>query len=183
MQRLNGKVALITGASRGVGKGIALELIDAGATVYITGRSVDDMRYISGKGTAVECDHRNDDQVQLTFRQIADERGRLDILVNNIWGGYENMIENGEFTWPRPFWQQPRWRWDAMFQAGVRAHYVASQFAARMMVQQQSGLIVNISFWAAQKYLGNVAYGVSKAATDKLTADMARELRDYNVAA
>jgi dehydrogenase/reductase SDR family protein 1 len=182
MQRLNGKVALVTGASRGVGKGIALELVEAGATVYITGRSVEDMRYISGKGTAVECDHRNDEQVRSAFRQIADEQGRLDVLVNNVWGGYENMIEGGEFTWPRPFWQQPLWRWDAMFQAGVRAHYVAGQLAAEAMVTRSSGLIVNVSFWAAQKYLGNVAYGVSKAATDKMTADMSRELREYNVA-
>jgi NAD(P)-dependent dehydrogenase (short-subunit alcohol dehydrogenase family) len=182
MRRLNGKVALITGASRGVGKGIALELIDAGATVYITGRSVEDMQYISGRGTAVECDHRHDEQVQSAFRQIADEQRRLDVLVNNVWGGYENMIENGEFTWQRPFWQQPLWRWDAMFQAGVRAHYVASQLAAQRMVTQHSGLIVNISFWAAQKYIGNVAYGVSKAATDKMTADMSHELREYNVA-
>ena len=182
MQSLNGKVALITGASRGVGKGIALELIDAGATVYITGRSVEDMRYISGKGIAVECDHRNDEQVQSAFRRIADEQGRLDILVNNVWGGYENMLENGEFTWPRPFWQQPVWRWDAMFQAGVRAHYVASQLAAQVMVARRSGLIVNISFWAAQKYVGNAAYGVSKAATDKMTADLAHELRAHNVA-
>jgi dehydrogenase/reductase SDR family member 1 len=183
MQRLKEKVALVTGASRGVGKGIALELIEAGATVYITGRSVADMQYIAGKGTAIECDHRNDEQVQAAFRQIADEQERLDILVNNVWGGYENMLENGEFTWSRPFWQQPLWRWDAMFQAGVRAHYVAGQLAAQVMVPQNSGLIVNISFWAAQKYIGNVAYGVSKAATDKMTADMAIELRSYGVTA
>jgi NAD(P)-dependent dehydrogenase (short-subunit alcohol dehydrogenase family) len=182
MQKLTGKVALVTGASRGVGKGVALELIEAGATVYITGRSVADMQYIAGRGTAITCDHRQDEQVRAAFRQIADEQGRLDILVNNVWGGYEDMIENGEFTWSRPFWQQPVWRWDAMFQAGVRANYVASQLAAQVMVTQHSGLIVNISFWAAQKHLGNVAYGVSKAATDKLTADMAHELRDYNVA-
>jgi NAD(P)-dependent dehydrogenase (short-subunit alcohol dehydrogenase family) len=182
MQSLNGKVALVTGASRGVGKGIALTLMDAHATVYITSRSVEDMRYISGKGIAIECDHRNDAHVQSAFRRIAAEQGRLDILVNNIWGGYENMIENGEFTWPRPFWQQPLWRWDAMFQAGVRAHYAASQLAAQVMVAQRSGLIVNISFWAAQKHVGNVAYGVSKAATDKMTADMSHELRPYNVA-
>ncbi|HUX90760.1 MAG TPA: SDR family NAD(P)-dependent oxidoreductase [Gallionellaceae bacterium] len=183
MQSLNGKVALVTGASRGVGKGIALELAEAGATVYITGRSVEDMHYISGKGTAVACDHRNDEQVRLAFQQIAAEQGRLDFLVNNVWGGYENMIENGEFTWTRPFWQQPLWRWDAMFQAGVRANYVASQLAAQMMVSARRGLIVNISFWAAQKYVGNVAYGVAKAATDKMTADMAHELREHNVAA
>ncbi len=86
--------------------------------------------------------------------------------MNNVWGGYENMIENGEFTWSRPFWQQPLYgRWDAMFEAGVRAHYIASQLASNQMIAQRSGLIVNISFWAAQKYIGNVAYGVSKAAT------------------
>ena len=93
------------------------------------------------------------------------------------------MLENGEFTWSRPFWQQPLWRWDAMFQAGVRAHYFASQLAAQMMVTRQSGLIVNISFWAAQKHIGNVAYGVSKAATDKLTSDMAVELKPHGVTA
>src|SRR5437588_3980031 len=182
MQSLNGQVALITGASRGVGKGIALELASGGATVYITGRTVEDMRYLSGKGTAIEGDHRDDEQVQSAFRRIADEQGRLDILVNNVWGGYEKMVEGGEFTWPRPFWQQPLWRWDAMFAAGVRAHYVASTHAAQMMVAKRSGLIVNISFWAAQKHVGNVAYGVSKAATDKLTADTAHELREHNVA-
>ena len=182
MQRLNGKVALVTGASRGVGKGVALELAEAGATVYITGRNVEDMKYLSGEGAAIECDHRDDEQVRAAFRRIADEQGRLDVLVNNVWGGYENMLEDGEFTWPRPFWQQPLWRWDAMFQAGVRAHYVASQLSARMMVAQRSGLIVNVSFWAAQKHVGNVAYGVSKAATDKLTADTSHELRAFNVA-
>ena len=92
------------------------------------------------------------------------------------------MVENGDFTWPRPFWEQPLWRWDAMFSAGVRAHYQASQLAAPSMVAQRRGLIVNISSFAAQKYIGNVAYGVSKAATDKMTADMATELKPYGVA-
>jgi dehydrogenase/reductase SDR family protein 1 len=182
MQSLSGKVALVTGASRGVGKGIALELIEAGTTVCITGRSDQDMEYISGNGFAIQCDHRDDEQVRSAFRQISDAQGRLDILVNNVWGGYENMMEDGQFTWPLPFWQQPVWRWDAMFQSGVRAHYIAGQLAAKAMVSNRSGLIVNISFWAAQKYVGNVAYGVSKAATDKMTADMSHELRDHNVA-
>jgi dehydrogenase/reductase SDR family protein 1 len=101
--------------------------------------------------------------------------------VNNVWGGYERMIEDGAFTWGKPFWEQPLWRWDAMFSAGVRAHYYASQLAAPTMVARGRGLIVNISFWAAQKHIANVAYGVSKGATDKLTADMAVELRPHGV--
>jgi NAD(P)-dependent dehydrogenase (short-subunit alcohol dehydrogenase family) len=183
MPNLNNQVALVTGASRGVGKGIALELAGAGSTVYITGRTAEDMKYIAGKGIVLECDHRDDQQVEAAFRRVIDEQCHLDILVNNVWGGYEGMVEDGEFTWPWPFWRQPLRRWDAMFQAGVRAHYVASRLAAQAMVMRQRGLIVNISFWAAQKRIGNVAYGVAKAATDKMTADVAHEFREHNVAA
>lgn len=177
------RVAIVTGASRGVGKGIALELCRAGFHVYITGRNAGDMAYITDQGTAIVCDHTDDQQVQRVFAQIGQERGRIDLLVNNAWGGYENMIENGEFTWPHPFWQQPLWRWDAMFQAGVRAAYVASQLAVPLMLPQRSGLIANISFWSAQKHIGNVAYGVAKAATDKMTSDMSVELAQHNIAA
>lgn len=131
--------------------------------------------------TTIHCDHRVDSQVEAAFQMIAREAGAIDILVNNVWGGYENMLENGVFTWSKPFWEQPLWRWDSMFSAGVRAHYHASQLAAPAMIGQRRGLIVNISFWAAQKYIGNVAYGVSKAATDKMTADMAAELKPHGV--
>jgi dehydrogenase/reductase SDR family protein 1 len=181
MKILSGRVALVTGASQGVGKGIATELLEAGATVYRTGRSINE-QHCDSLSIAIKCDHRDDRQVQAVFHRIAVQHGRLDILVNNAWGGYENMIEGGEFTWDRPFWQQPIWRWDAMFQAGVRSAYVAGQMAAQMMLGQPGGLIVNMSFWAAQKFIGNVAYGVSKAATDKMTADMAHEIQEYNVA-
>src|SRR5947208_320936 len=183
MKTLQGKVAVVTGGSRGVGKGIAGEVARHGARVFVTGRSEADLQQV-GEGTVgVRCDHRVDAQVDAAFRQIVSEGGSIDILVNNVWGGYERMIDNGEFTWSKPFWEQPLWRWDAMFSAGVRAHYRASQLAAPGMIARRRGLIVNISHWAAQKHLGNVAYGVSKAATDKLTADMANELAPHDVTA
>jgi dehydrogenase/reductase SDR family protein 1 len=103
------------------------------------------------------------------------------LLVNSAWGGYERMSEGRRFTWPDPFWEQPAHRWGAMMDAGVRAAFVASSHAARMMVRVQHGFIVNISFWAAQKHLGNAIYGISKAAVDKMTADMAHELRTHGV--
>lgn len=180
MPKLSGTVALVAGGSRGVGRGTAHGLLDAGATVYVTGRTVEDAQLSDGC-IPIRCDHKNDQEVEAVFARIARERQRLDILVNNVWGGYENMVENGEFTWGLPFWKQRLLRWDAMFAGGVRAAYVASCYAARMMVAQRSGLIVNISFWAAQKYVANVAYGVAKAATDKMTADMSRELREHKV--
>ncbi|HEX8499466.1 MAG TPA: SDR family NAD(P)-dependent oxidoreductase [Pyrinomonadaceae bacterium] len=185
---LTGKVAVVTGASRGVGKGVAVGLAEAGATVYATGRTVAEDSFAdspdaAGRIIPARCDHTDDGEVEAVFERVGEERGRLDVLVNSAWGGYERMFEGGEFTWPRPFWEQPVWRWDAMFAAGVRAAYVAGRHAARRMVAAGSGLIVNVSFWAARKYVGNVPYGVSKAATDKMTADMARELRPHGVAA
>lgn len=181
MSALRNQVAVVTGASRGVGKGIARQLALDGANVYATGRSKEDLGRIGPGVTGIHCDHRLDDQVEGIFRRILDDTGGIDILVNNVWGGYERMVEDGQFTWPKPFWEQPLWRWDAMFSAGVRAHYHASILAAPSMMARSRGLIVNISAWAAQKHLGNVAYGVAKAATDKMTADMATELKRYGV--
>ena len=178
---LHGQVALVTGGSRGIGRGVAIELARQGAKVFVTGRTESDLATI-GEGTiGIRCDHTVDGDVEAAFARIAQD-DVIDILVNNVWGGYERMVDNGEFTWMKPFWQQPLWRWDAMFGAGVRAHYHASQLAAAGMVARHRGLIVNISHWAAQKHLGNVAYGVSKAATDKMTAHMAAELQPHGVA-
>ena len=179
---LDGTTALVTGATRGVGRGIAHELARRGAKVFVTGRSVPADVVHEGPVTMLRCDHRQDAAVDAMFDAVWRESSALHILVNSVWGGYENMVVGGEFTWGKPFWEQPLWRWDAMFAAGVRAHYRASQLAARRMVAQGRGLIVNISHWAAQKHIGNVAYGVSKAATDKMTADMAAELAGHGVA-
>lgn len=172
---------MVTGGSRGVGKGVAEAVGEEGATVYVTGRTVAETEF-GVPCLPISCDHTDDAQVESVFDRIRSDQGRIDLLVNNVWGGYERMIEDGEFTWSRPFWQQPLFRWDSMFSAGVRAHFVASRLAARQMVEQRRGLIVNISFWPAQKHIANVPYGVSKAATDKMTRDMAHELKEHGVA-
>jgi dehydrogenase/reductase SDR family protein 1 len=174
-------VAIVTGASRGVGRGVAAALHDAGMRVYATGRTVQSAALPDGV-VRVACDHTDDDAVGQLFARAERESARLDVLVNSAWGGYERMVENGRFTWGLPFWEQPAWRWDAMITAGVRAAFVASQLAARLMVSARRGLIVNISHWAAQKRIGNTLYGIAKAATDKLTNDTAIELRPHGVA-
>lgn len=200
MKSLTGKVALVTGASRGVGKGVALGLGEAGATVYVTGRTVregaaavalpgtvqqtaDQVTQQGGQGIAIRCDHTNDDEVQAVFERITREQGRLDVLVNNVWGGYEFYHDGTEFWNEKGFWTAPISRWDKSFQAGVRAHYVASVLAAPLMIAQGSGLIVNISFFAAQRDDRGVAYAAAKAADDRMASAMAHELRPHGVAA
>jgi dehydrogenase/reductase SDR family protein 1 len=178
---LQGVVALVTGASRGLGKGIADVLVEAGARVYVTGRSFAVAAPVNDGRHPLRCDHTNDADTAAVFEHVFAREQRIDVLVNSAWGGYERMMDDGQFTWPLPFWQQPAWRWDAMFDGGVRAAFVCSQFAARQMHDQRHGLIVNVSFWAAQKYLGNTIYGAAKCATDRLTQDMAFELERSNV--
>jgi NAD(P)-dependent dehydrogenase (short-subunit alcohol dehydrogenase family) len=178
---LRGQVALVTGASRGVGRGVASTLRQTGAIVYATGRSIAGAD-LEPSIFRIPCNHTDDDAVRRVFERIALEQGTLHLLVNNAWGGYEQMVDAaGRFTWPLPFWDQPPERWNLMIDAGVRAAFVASQHAARLMTPERHGLIANISFWAAQKYVGNVIYGIAKAATDKLTADSAHELKRHNV--
>jgi dehydrogenase/reductase SDR family member 1 len=162
-----------------VGRGIAIALADAGFKVFATGRKILAAE-LPKEVIRIACDHTDDEQTASVFERIAAEGG-LDLLVNSAWGGYERMVDNGKFTWSVPFWEQPMHRWTSMMDAGVRAMFVCSSHAARMMAPRKSGLIVNISFWAAQKYLHNTIYGASKAATDKLTSDMAHELRPHGV--
>ncbi|WP_435319146.1 SDR family NAD(P)-dependent oxidoreductase [Haloarchaeobius sp. TZWSO28] len=193
MRDLSDTVALVTGASRGVGRGIAEELGAAGATVYVTGRSVADdttedmpgtvtetatlVTEAGGKGIAVECDHTDDSAVEALFDRIEDDHGRLDLLVNNVWGGYEGHDE----TFGYPFWKQPIDRWDRMFDAGVRAHFTTSRLAAPLMRAQQDGLIVGISAGDGEKFRGSVPYDVAKTAVDRLHQGMAYELEPDGV--
>jgi dehydrogenase/reductase SDR family member 1 len=170
---------MVTGASRGVGRGVAIALAESGFQVFATGRSIASANLPSGVNK-IPCDHLDDAQTGAAFAQLT---GGLDLLVNSAWGGYERMLEDGQFTWPLPFWDQPAHRWTSMLDAGVRAAFVASSLAAKRMVERRQGLIVNISSWAARKYIGNLIYGVSKAATDKMTSDMAEELRPHGVTA
>lgn len=199
---LSGKVCLVTGASRGVGRGVALGLLEAGATVYITGRTehdgghtarldrgsslaavVDESVSYPGRCVAHRVDHSVDAETETVVRRVLADEGRIDILVNSAWGGYERMEEGGRFTWVDPIWQQPMWRWDAMMDVSVRSAWCAIRIASEAMVRQRGGLIVNISFWAAQKFMQNVVYGVAKAAMDKMAGDVAHQLREFGVAA
>lgn len=198
MERLKGKVAVVTGASRGGGRGIALVLGEEGARVYVTGRSArgastrsdlpatniedtaGEVTARGGLGIPVVCDHTVEAEVEALFERVEGERGRLDLLVNNVWGGYEKDPA-GDFT--APFWQQPLWRWDAMFVAGVRAHYMASRLAARLMIRQGQGLIISTTFWDRDKYFRPLSYYLSKTAINRMIYGMALELREHNVAA
>lgn len=198
MNSLKGKIAIVTGASRGVGKGIALGLGEAGATVYITGRTEngenlpeflrntniyttsEEVTRAGGVGIPHRCDHSNDREVELLFKRVLEEQGKVDILVNNAWGGSAHVMK--EYFFNTPFWEQPISLWDDHYTVGLRSNYVASKLAAKIMEKQNSGLIINISFYGGRRYLNNVAYGVCKAAVDRLSADTAHELRDYGIA-
>lgn len=198
MKNLNGQIAVVTGASRGVGRGIAKGLGEAGATVYITGRTENgsllpeflketgifktaaEVTQMGGKGIAHKCDHSKDEEVEQLFERIIDEQGKIDILVNNAWGGSLHAMQSYFFN--TPFWQQPVSLWDDNFNVGLRSNYVASMYAAKFMVKQKKGLIINISYYGGRQYMNNVAYGVCKAAVDRLSADTALELKNYGVA-
>jgi NAD(P)-dependent dehydrogenase (short-subunit alcohol dehydrogenase family) len=188
--RLEGKVAVVTGASRGIGKGIALALGAQGATVYVTGRTVTPGSYPlpgtvgetaqevdrrGGKGVAVAVDHANDEQVAALFEQVKRDEGRLDILVNNAFALPEDLTE------PKPFWEKPLSNWQ-MVDVGVRSNFVAARHAADIMVPQKSGLIVAISGYVGVTYTYGVVFGTCKSAVDRMARDMAIELEPHNVA-
>ena len=190
MGPLTGKVAIVTGASRGIGKGIAVALGAEGATVYVTGRTVApgthklpgtvgetaaEIERRGGKGIAVPVDHADDAQVAALFEQVRQEQGRLDILVNNAFALPEDLTE------PRPFWEKPLSNW-AMVDVGVRSNFVAAWHAARLMVPQRAGLIVAISGYVGVTYTYGVVFGTCKSAVDRMARDMAIELAPHSIA-
>jgi NAD(P)-dependent dehydrogenase (short-subunit alcohol dehydrogenase family) len=190
MGSLTGKVAVVTGASRGIGKGIALALGAQGAIVYITGRTVAagshplpgtvgataaEVDRRGGKGIPVKVDHADDGEVAALFEQVRREQDRLDILVNNAFALPEDLIE------PNPFWEKPLSNWD-MVDVGARSNFVAAWHAAKIMVPRKSGLIVAISGYVGVTYTYGVVFGTCKSAVDRMSRDMAIELLPHNVA-
>jgi NAD(P)-dependent dehydrogenase (short-subunit alcohol dehydrogenase family) len=125
-------------------------------------------------------DAGDDDQIAAVVDRISNEQGRLDVLVNSVWGGYERFTDGSEFN-PGPFWEQPLSLWDSMHRIGLRAHYVTSALAAPLMINSGPGLIVSLSSFAGQVFVPPVPYGVAHAAIDRLAYDMAEDLRPYKI--
>ena len=195
---LRGKVVLVTGATRGIGKGIAISLAKAGAILYFTGRTEKEfegavnlsgsiqrtegeIKESGGIGYGIKCDHEDNEQTKMVIDKIISEQGRIDILVNSVWGGYEYFNNGTEFWTEKGFWSAPISRFDKMFDAGVRAHYFTSCFVVPQMIAQGSGLIINLSYWSAERNDMGVPYGIAKAATNKMTETMAYELKEHNI--
>jgi len=187
MYDLTGKVALVTGASKGIGKGIALELGASGATVYVTARTVEqteetpgllqtarEIDELGGHGIPVQCDHGDDAQVEALFERIGKEHGALDILVNNASPDFSSMVGV-------PFWEIPFASLDLCLDIGPRSGYVATALAVRQMLPRNSGLVVNISSHGAVDYILSTPYCIGKAGIDKLSQDAARELAGTNI--
>ncbi|WP_282019479.1 SDR family NAD(P)-dependent oxidoreductase [Planomicrobium okeanokoites] len=196
MKPLQGKIAVVTGASRGAGRGIAFELGSAGATVYVTGRSVkgavtdnrsetieettEGVTARGGKGIAIQCDHTKEQDVKSLFEQIELEHGRIDILVNSVFGGSENSLPAGD---GRHFWERPSEHWDAMMGAGPQAYLLTTRYAVPLMKQHQNGLIINITFFIKNRISGNLYYDLAMNAINRMTLGMAQELNEFGISA
>lgn len=194
------RVAWVTGASRGVGRGVALALGSAGWVVYVTARSsaagrtghlpgtVEEtaaaVTAAGGHGVGVVCDHRDDDATAAVVQRLAAGHGRLDLLVNNAWAGYERLNAGEWQEWNAPLWQQPLELFDAMFTGGVRAHYVAVALCAPLLIETPGSLVVTVSVAVpeAEQQSFGAAYAMAKAADDRLALAAAVQLREHRVA-
>lgn len=176
-------VTMVTGATRGLGRGIARGLGSRGATVCVTGRDTAELAAVSdeiaaagGRPVAIACDHADDTQVEALFARVKQELGRLDILVNNAAAVYPEFL-----IAPGGFWEKPLKLAD-MIDVGLRSNYVAAWYAAPLMIAAGKGLIASISFYGAVSYFHGAAYGAAKAGTDKMMADMAVDLAPHGIA-
>lgn len=185
---LDGKVAVVTGSSRGIGRGTAVALGELGATVYVTGRTTGDgelsidttvkmVDEAGGKGIAVQVDHGDDAQIAALFERIGTEQGKIDILVNNVY-----KVPNPP-AWGGGFWDHPVSIWDDQVGIGMRSHYIASWHAAPLMFAAgEGGCIINVSSPGGQSYHFSSSYGAGKAGFDRLSKDMAIELEPKGIA-
>ncbi|MDA7027844.1 SDR family NAD(P)-dependent oxidoreductase [Bacillus sp. CLL-7-23] len=198
MFNLSRKVVLVTGATRGIGKGTAITLAKNGAIVYFTGRTEKEFQgavnlggslqtteqeiaRVGGTGYGIKCDHKDDMQTKMAVDRIISEQGKIDILVNNVWGGYEYFNDGTDFWNENGFWTAPISRFDNMYESGVRAHYVTTVYTVPTMIKQKNGLIINLSYWSAERNDMGVAYGMAKSATNKMTETMAYELKKHHI--
>jgi len=198
MLRLKGKIAVVTGASRGAGRGIATELGVEGATVYVTGRSsrthpaveefphsveetAEEVTAAGGLGIAVICDHTVDSEVCALFDQVRNEAGRLDVLVANAWGGYMPYLEHNQW-FSQSFSEQSMERWDGMFTAGLRSHFSSCLYGLPLLQESGYGLAVLTTFTRGRRYLGNAFYDVAKNGVCRLVSALADETRDSDLA-
>ena len=207
MTGLQGQIAVVTGASRGGGRGIAVELGAAGATVDVTGRTsrsapppdysrflaqghldkmpgtiedvAEEVTAAGGHGIAVRCDHSDAAQVRELFARVDREQGRIDLLVNNAWGGHETLTHD---QLSAPFWELSLDHWESMFDHGVRNAVVSAHAAAPLFVRQRRGLIITTSFWDHGRYIkGNLTYDLAKATLNRFAFALAEELRAHAV--
>ena len=196
MKPLQGTIAVVTGASRGAGRGIAYQLGSAGATVYVTGRSVKGattdhrpetieetaagVTLRGGKGIAIRCDHTSEFDIRNLFEQISLEQGHIDILVNSVFGGSESSLPKGTGA---HFWERPLEHWDAMMVAGPQAYLMTTRYAMPLMVKHHKGLIINITFFIKNQVSANLYYDLAMNAINRMTSGMAKELKDFNISA
>lgn len=202
-RRLTGKICLVAGASRGLGRGIAKALGEAGATVIVTGRSSEagprtdnrpetfedtarEVEAAGGRGHPYRCDHTNEREVDQLVSWCLRRFGRLDCVVDAVWGGHEgydgDRYPDGS-AFGAPFWRRPVARLGQMFESGVYAQLLLARAVAPAMVQTRKGLIVTVGFDTEGGYLGDVFYDLAKTAMNRLTLAMAQELKPFGVTA